>query len=52
MEGNGKIFLFWIQMGKKIYGNSYKSLDINTLLDCSVKFVHLFDSVYQFPFTW
>lgn len=42
--------LFWIQI-KKIYVDSYKSININTdpwgtLLDCSLKFVHLFDSVY------
>lgn len=51
--------LFWIQIKKKkkIYVNTSKSIDINTdpedtLLDCSLKFVHLFDSVYQFPFIW
>lgn len=55
-EGYGAKFILDTNK-KKIYVNSYKSIDINTdpwgtLLDCSSKFVHLFDSVYQFPFIW
>lgn len=47
-EGIGeKKFILDTNEKKKIYVNSYKSLDINTdrwgtLLDCSLKFVHLF----------
>lgn len=56
-EGYGAKFILDTNEKKKIYVNNYKSIDINTdpwgtLLDCSLKFVHLFDSVYHFPFIW